>query len=223
MILTCPSCGTRYQTDRTRIAPPGSNVRCAKCETVWFQAAADAESEFEPETERSLKATAPDIQSSEIQDSRPRRREGGIRWALVFGWLLLFGFLSGFVWTAITYRNEIASVWPQSATLYSVIDMPVNTRGLAFADLSQSKIEEADGQVLQISGRVVNVADRELAVPEIRISLRDVEERELYGWTFNAGANILAPGQSHTFTTRLPNPPGEARRADLTFMENVGR
>src|ERR1700687_5839812 len=39
MILTCPSCRTRYQADSAHFVTPGRNVRCAKCGHVWFQAA----------------------------------------------------------------------------------------------------------------------------------------------------------------------------------------
>jgi hypothetical protein len=137
--------------------------------------------------------------------------------------MILLAGLGGFGWAAVAYRHEIAQVWPQSATLYALINMPVNTRGLAFAELMHAKVAEPEGEVLQISGRVVNVADRELPVPEIYVSLRDVEERELYGWTFTAGVVTLAPGQSREFMTRLPNPPAESRRADIRFVTEAPR
>jgi predicted Zn finger-like uncharacterized protein len=37
MILTCPECTTRYQTDASQFAPDGRKVRCAKCGHVWLQ------------------------------------------------------------------------------------------------------------------------------------------------------------------------------------------
>jgi predicted Zn finger-like uncharacterized protein len=39
MILTCPACATRYQTDEAKFPPDGRQVRCAKCSHVWHQAA----------------------------------------------------------------------------------------------------------------------------------------------------------------------------------------
>jgi predicted Zn finger-like uncharacterized protein len=38
MILTCPICATRYQTDASSFMPDGRKVRCAKCGHVWHQA-----------------------------------------------------------------------------------------------------------------------------------------------------------------------------------------
>jgi predicted Zn finger-like uncharacterized protein len=38
MILTCPTCSTRYQADEKNFPPEGRSVRCAKCGNVWHQA-----------------------------------------------------------------------------------------------------------------------------------------------------------------------------------------
>lgn len=36
MIITCPSCATRYDVDERRFTPDGRSVRCAECEESWF-------------------------------------------------------------------------------------------------------------------------------------------------------------------------------------------
>lgn len=36
MIITCPSCATRYDVDDRRFSPDGRSVRCAECEESWF-------------------------------------------------------------------------------------------------------------------------------------------------------------------------------------------
>lgn len=38
MIITCPSCSTRYPVDAASFAPSGRKVRCAKCGHNWHQA-----------------------------------------------------------------------------------------------------------------------------------------------------------------------------------------
>lgn len=36
MIITCPSCATRYDVDDRRFTPDGRSVRCAECDESWF-------------------------------------------------------------------------------------------------------------------------------------------------------------------------------------------
>lgn len=38
MIITCPSCSSRYPVDEASFAPSGRKVRCAKCGHTWHQA-----------------------------------------------------------------------------------------------------------------------------------------------------------------------------------------
>jgi predicted Zn finger-like uncharacterized protein len=45
MILTCPSCDTRYAVDGSKFPVAGRTVRCAKCGHSWHQAAEAAETE----------------------------------------------------------------------------------------------------------------------------------------------------------------------------------
>ncbi len=36
MIITCPSCATRYDVEDRRFSPDGRSVRCAECDESWF-------------------------------------------------------------------------------------------------------------------------------------------------------------------------------------------
>jgi predicted Zn finger-like uncharacterized protein len=35
MLIVCPSCGTSYDVDLSRVPPGGRQVRCARCRSVW--------------------------------------------------------------------------------------------------------------------------------------------------------------------------------------------
>ena len=244
MILTCPECATRYQIDPAQFPPEGRKVRCAKCSHVWFQAAPapDPEPEIAHVEEHVEETVAPEPAPAEPAAAqraafapaatsyyeeeehhrtnevpRPRRGLRGV--GLALGWLVLALILAGTGWITVRFRQDIASLWPQSASLYSALGLHVNTRGIEFAD-KNARFETENGQnVLLISGDLVNITSHELTVPPIRVSLSDDDRRELYHWSFSSAVPTLAPGKSVSFQTRLPSPPLTARHIELRFAE----
>jgi predicted Zn finger-like uncharacterized protein len=233
MILTCPECTTRYQTDASQFAPDGRKVRCAKCGHVWHQAAPAPEPEAgledeaaappEPEAEpvvtpkREAFAPSPRVEAAPARSRFAARPPVLARLGLVAGWAALALIVLGVGWSGMHYRKSIASLWPQSSSLYAAVGMRVNTRGLEFHD--RTAHFETDGQqdVLVITGHLLNTTSRELSVPQIRVSLMDAGKRELYHWSFSAGVQTLHPGQLATFHTQLPSPPAAARDIELRF------
>ena len=243
MILTCPSCRTRYQADGAHFHSPGRNVRCAKCGEVWFQSAPEPESQTEPEPVMApvmpeTTAHAVDRIISDFSDAGavnvgaaesseevlprafPRQeRSWGVRLVQSVGWLAFFILVGAIGWSVIEYRQTIASLWPQSASFYALVGMPVNVRGIAITNVAY-KQEYEDGQpVLSVTGKVVNISNKEQAVPEIRVVLMDDAKHELYQWKFDTGIPTLKPGSESAFVTRLSSPPAEARNLDVQFAE----
>ena len=242
MILTCPSCGTRYQTDRSRFMPPGANVHCAKCMHVWFHGLNEGDVETEPDPV--MPAPPPEPEPEEISDYEPatvtqivperltpsarptrtiaprrERKPSSLLIANFAGWLGLGAFVALICWAAIGYRQTIAELWPQSASLYAALHMPVNVRGLALENVTYTQ-EFEDGQpILSVSGKVVNVTTREVPVPSIRASLSDLGRHELYHWIFDIGVKTMKPGETSAFVTRLASPPADARTVDLRFAQ----
>jgi predicted Zn finger-like uncharacterized protein len=53
MIITCPSCATRYDVDDRRFSPDGRSVRCAECEESWFVPAPQPIEDLVPLTKKS--------------------------------------------------------------------------------------------------------------------------------------------------------------------------
>jgi len=237
MILTCPSCSTRYQADGARFVAPGRNVRCAKCGHVWFQTAPDAEPDPEPVLEPAATPPEPEPSAPEPVAAaplssiinpqpvealpRPKKRKGqkGNLLADAIAWAALIFLAVTIGWAAVQYRQTIVELWPGLAPLYEVVGLPVESEGIALIDVAyQHEVE--DGQpVLSVSGKIVNVSDRELPVPIIRVMLSDQEQHEIYHWMFNAGVQSLKPGAESPFVTRLSSPPPEARNLNIRFAE----
>jgi predicted Zn finger-like uncharacterized protein len=228
MILTCSNCSTRYQADPTHFAPPGRNVRCAKCGYVWFQAPPEAELEPEPEHEPVIASSAPaDGRADDYDDTGlPPAGDGatasemGSRLARFGGWLGLIALCVIVMGGLISYRQTIATVWPPSASFYALVGMPVNVRGLDIRNVTYRQ-EDEDGQpVLTVSGQVANVTGHELPVPKIQVVLSGVEKQELYRWNFDLDAATLEPGKAAPFATRLSNPPHEASTLTVQFVNS---
>jgi predicted Zn finger-like uncharacterized protein len=233
MILTCPECATRYQTDASHFSPDGRKVRCAKCGHVWFQAAPAIEAEARvedtppmarpatppvtmPERSPPPREAAPSWQAPPQERTWPLERLG-----LGFGWAALAAVVLAMGWSTVHYRENIATLWPQSSSLYRAMGLTVNARGIEIESGDKNAhFETEDGQdVLVITGRLVNISSHELSVPQINVSLTDAAKRELYHWNFAPGVATLHPGQSAPFHTRLPNPPAATKNISLRFAE----
>ena len=73
MIISCPSCATRYDVDDDRFQPDGRSVRCAECSVSWFVPAPTPVENLMP-----LKPKARKL-DEEARREEPQRREGRIR------------------------------------------------------------------------------------------------------------------------------------------------
>ncbi|HKD21007.1 MAG TPA: DUF3426 domain-containing protein [Rhizomicrobium sp.] len=232
MILTCPECATRYQTDASHFSPDGRKVRCAKCGHVWFQAApaieAEAPIDSAPAMARpavpsvAVPQRAPAPQESPSWQAPPQERAWPLeRLGLGLGWAALALVVLAMGWSTVHYRENIATLWPQSSSLYRAMGLSVNARGIEIqSDDKNAHFETEDGQdVLVITGQLTNISSHELSVPQISVSLTDATRRELYHWSFAPGVATLHAGQSAPFHTRLPNPPVATKHISLRFAE----
>jgi len=156
---------------------------------------------------------------AEASEATAPRRGGGRRLALAAGWagLALLVAMVGFV--TFSFRRDIASLWPQSASLYKTVGLSVNASGLQFVGVTNKLETEGGAHVLVVSGKLINRNNRELSVPPIRIALTDFDRRELYHWPVISNVPTLKPGQAAPFLARLANPPGATHDVEVTFAK----
>jgi predicted Zn finger-like uncharacterized protein len=236
MIISSPSCGTRYQVDEAKFPPQGRTVRCAKCGNSWHQQAA------EPELAPQPTIVVPEPTPPREPEPQPEPRPAGIRatyqpapapappprrpllpelqgpllpiLAVVAGWVGLIAIVLVIAISAVRYRQDIAVIWPQSAGVYSSL-------GMDFHDVAYHREVEDGIVVLAVTGRITNNGRRELPVPQkVRVTLTDGSNHELYHWTFASGTTSLKPGQSVPFVTRLSSPPVAARHLEVRFAKD---
>ncbi len=223
MILTCPECQTRYRADAAQFPAEGRKVRCAKCSQVWQQF--PPEPEREPMTAAAMAAVTAGPVRFGLRQAATMDPPQGIaadrsvadRLGVFAGWLALAVMIFLIGWTGYRFRQEIATLWPQSSSLFATFGVAVNARGIAIDDWSYHRDIENGQPVMVVTGRLVNRSAHELTVPMVQVTLTDDDERELYHWTFKPPQPTLAPGRSLGFTSRLPNPPSTARHLQLRF------
>lgn len=242
MILTCPNCATRYQADAAKFQPAGRNVRCAKCGHLWHQDAPSPESEaavefaapepvpppppppppvIVPPASARPQAFAPNptiarepvraVAAPREKSHWPARLGVGLGWLGLIVVILLIG------WSAMAFRQQIARVWPQSASIYSALGMKTDASGLSIRDTAIHRTTENGEAVLAVSGLLANNSAHELAVPQVRIGLVDDDHRELYHWKIIPNATTLRPGQTTQFSGRLTNPPSGYSHFEFRF------
>jgi len=119
---------------------------------------------------------------------------------------------------ALNWRAAVVRHFPQTASLYAALGLPVNLRGLFFQDV-RSRTELEDGvSVLVIEGTIVNLTTRTLDVPRLRFALRNVWGHEVYAWTAQPANPTLGSGNGLPFRARLASPPPDGRDAIVRFL-----
>ena len=118
----------------------------------------------------------------------------------------------------IGWRADVVRAAPQTASLYAAIGLPVNLRGLTFADVTTAT-ETHDGvPVLVVEGTIVSASPRIVEVPRLRFSVRNRNGQEVYAWTAVPTRSVLGPGESLSFRSRLASPPPDAREVLVRFF-----
>ncbi|MCP8938711.1 FxLYD domain-containing protein [Alsobacter sp. SYSU M60028] len=120
---------------------------------------------------------------------------------------------------AVAQRGAVVSALPRSAGLYAAIGLPVNARGIEFANVRAEIVTDKDQPVLVVEGEVRGVARGRATVAPIEVSLRDADGRRIFEWVSEAPVAALEPGEAAPFRTRIVAPPAEGASVLVRFAE----
>lgn len=143
---------------------------------------------------------------------RPRSRS-------MAGIAALVAVVAGLPLLFFSLPQEVVQIWPQSASLYEWLNMPVNVRGFKIIATHKQELNNSV-PVIAINGQIINETDSELPVPKIRLAVRDQDGRELYHWTVLADQPRLGPRAEGTFSARLESPPPDAADLEVRFAKS---
>ena len=117
----------------------------------------------------------------------------------------------------VMFRQDVAELWPRSASAFAALGLDVNVYGLEFYDLAVERQFDGPTPVLMVSGEVRNIGRDEKLVPPVRISLRDTRSHEIFELVNAVSDQPIAAGAAVPFQIRVENPPADAVDLEATF------
>ncbi len=133
-------------------------------------------------------------------------------------WTALILVLFAFNVALIGARSEVVRFFPQTASLFSAIGLPVNLRNLKFENMRISKETQEGLSALVIEGSIVSIASKPTEVPRLRFAARDAAGQEVYTWSSMPSRSTIGPGEKLEFRSRLVSPPESATDVVVRFF-----
>ncbi|MES2449429.1 MAG: DUF3426 domain-containing protein [Pseudomonadota bacterium] len=239
MILECTQCRTRYLVPDSAIGSEGRTVRCASCKHSWFQpgqvldlvAQAEAVAPAPrpapapvptaappapppppvtaPDVEIAPPGTAPDYDAFAHQPPFRPRRNPARRWtmaAFAAGFAMLVGAAAILYSGAPGLAQQFGLPIGAPSTPLKIVNNPIDRRDLANGS-----------EMFAISGKVVNPTDQRQQVPDIRVELKDAQNRLVYSWTIRPETMALPPRGSVEFNSAKLDVPVNSKQLVLSF------
>ncbi|MBN9673238.1 zinc-ribbon domain-containing protein [Roseibium aggregatum] len=139
------------------------------------------------------------------------------------GGLALFGAALAVCTVLVLMRNDIVKQSPDLASLFRLVGLDVNLRGLEFRNLRTFTEDESGKTVLVVEGSIRNLLEEPNTVPAVRLSIRNAGSQEIYAWTVEPRTQSLNGLDETRFRTILADPPNESSDIQVRFVDRGRR
>ena len=222
IVLSCPSCSTRYRANPDAIGATGRRVRCASCGHVWTAEAEIPTVQAAPQVEPAAASPAvPEQESLPHKAFRARQERkrhtlsmaaaGGAWGGLLAACMVLFV-------CAWIFRVDVVTLWPRASSAYAAVGAEVNPYGFSVGELAIRRDTDHGVPLLVVEGDIHNFDRRARAVPGLRAILRDEHGESLLEWQISMPAGDVLAGRRRTFSTVVSDPPPQAVEVEVMLM-----
>jgi predicted Zn finger-like uncharacterized protein len=229
MILTCPECATGYFVEDGQIRATGRAVRCAACSHRWT-AYPERPLELVTSDEEGAvakEAPAPGPEAAPLTgDDLPRvfrgrvEEEKRLRKAALNGVVYAVAGLAVVVviGLAIVFREGVVRGWPQTASLYAAIGLPVNITGLVIEQVHAETVLQDGHAAFAVSGVIRNITDRAVDSLPLKITVYNAENKPVAGQIAVLSNKRVPPGETRHFVTMILDPPASYAGLQVEFL-----
>ena len=237
MILSCPSCKTRYIVPDSAIGATGRRVRCANCRFSWVQdppaldletAASAEQAAAEPPVPLPRAAAPrpepppppswtrpeeplPEPESApaheEWEPGRRPRRNRARLWTII-------AVIAALLMVAGVVALQVFGLPEPVKRIF----LPVQNANALTINGTTERSRLASGQdLLILHGEITNTSDETQRVPQVRAELRDGQGRVVHSWSIAPPVRDLAPRATARFDSAERDVPAGGRQLSLSF------
>ena len=181
---------------------------------------APAEPELEPSIPESVK---PDHSKNPVVEKNvPKSTKGRlVSYTTAIVTFLLLTFAS-----FIIFSGPILNMWPGSLRIYEMMGAPITVagEGLVIQELTAENRQNNEGEpVLVLSGRIVNMTEQMIGVPNMIATLRSADFTDGESWIIPAPVDTVVPNGSFRFKSDHTNVPEGITSVYFTFDLGLGQ
>jgi hypothetical protein len=141
----------------------------------------------------------------------------------ILGYLLACAVILAVLTAAVALRGPLVAAVPQLNAVFAAIGLPVNVLGVEMRNVTAERVWAGGWERLRVTGVIVNVEGRPMAVPALQLTIGDGAGATLGQWEQTVADGELAAGTTLAFTTDFPEPPAGAVNIAVRFASGASQ